>query len=462
MLWSVELRSPCNRYFGARAGARVRAGARATIIFFHVSKWKASQINRTGPHVKKFMRIVLVAVKPWVLHKNVRHVEAKLAPAKSCVSTDKWLDTVHVNRGGVLHNFRASSPPGERPSEPPPRPPPSAPRRRNILGDLVEPTPPPRGDSSDEEQEGSGVSVCAFSISTLRKAVTQKRKQERITGAKGRTQLLELLLAHRKLPGVAAAITSEHALDGQNVADLRRNWRKVSAAYHKPVSKMKLPEIIKYMYATAFHLSYDWSDVLQGKDTKKRISAACKDAAQPGQTDGSAPSGALPGKKKAPKKSQTKRAPPQRPEFDDNDLDIEDFPQAAAAPRPTYDLEAGRRILERRKQIQARRREEPLTVPARKKRSQPAPKPSSTSGQSRCNATLPSILVLGCVLSPFCCAYLGVARRGGSARPGRFGPYSLTGRFPARAWPPFSRWPDKLGPQGAANEIDFRRGGIGC
>ena len=41
--------------------------------------------------------------------------------------------------GGVLHNFRATSPPGERPSEPPPRPPPSAPRRRNILGDLVEP-----------------------------------------------------------------------------------------------------------------------------------------------------------------------------------------------------------------------------------------------------------------------------------------------------------------------------------
>ena len=285
--------------------------------------------------------------------------------------------------GGIVHNFRASSPPGERPSEPPPRPPPSAPRRRNILGDLVEPTPPPRGDSSDEEQEGSGVSVCAFSISTLRKAVTQKRKQERITGAKGRTQLLELLLAHRKLPGVAAAITSEHALDGQNVADLRRNWRKVSAAYHKPVSKMKLPEIIKYMYATAFHLSYDWSDVLQGKDTKKRISAACKDAAQPGQTDGSAPSGALPGKKKAPKKSQTKRAPPQRPESDDNDLDIEDFPQAEAAPRPTYDLEAGRRILERRKQIQARRREEPLTVPARKKRSQPAPKPSSTSSTVR-------------------------------------------------------------------------------
>ena len=39
--------------------------------------------------------------------------------------------------GGILHNFRASGPPGERPSEPPPRPPPSAPRRRNILGDLV-------------------------------------------------------------------------------------------------------------------------------------------------------------------------------------------------------------------------------------------------------------------------------------------------------------------------------------
>eukprot|EP01048_Picozoa_sp_COSAG05_P013675 COSAG05_NODE_1477_length_4781_cov_6.449381_4_plen_178_part_00 len=27
-------------------------------------------------------------------------------------------------------------------------------------------------------------------------------------------------------------------------------------------------------------------------------------------------------------------------------------------------------------------------------------------------------------------------------------------------WPPFSRWPDKLGPQGAANEIDFHRGGM--
>jgi hypothetical protein len=56
------------------------------------------------------MRIVLVAVKPWVLHKNVRHVEAKLAPAKSCVSTDKWLDTVHANRGGYFITFELAAP----------------------------------------------------------------------------------------------------------------------------------------------------------------------------------------------------------------------------------------------------------------------------------------------------------------------------------------------------------------
>jgi len=134
--------------------------------------------------------------------------------------------------------------------------------------------------------------VCAFQIAQLRKAITQKRKQLRVVGPKGKVQLQELLLGHKALPHVAQALDKDGIFETLSVPKLRRLWKQVADVYHKAVSKMSANQVIEYLYFTADQLNWDWTTVLQGRDTKKRVSKACANSAQPGDTT-SAPASIL-------------------------------------------------------------------------------------------------------------------------------------------------------------------------
>jgi hypothetical protein len=134
--------------------------------------------------------------------------------------------------------------------------------------------------------------VCAFQISELKKAITKKRKQLRVVGPKGKVQLQELLLGHKGLPHVAQALDKDGVFETLSIPKLRRLWKQVAEVYHKAVSKMSANKVIEYLYFTADKLDWDWTTVLQGRDTKKRVSKACENSAQPGDTT-SAPASIL-------------------------------------------------------------------------------------------------------------------------------------------------------------------------
>ena len=98
--------------------------------------------------------------------------------------------------------------------------------------------------------------VCAFQIAQLRKAITQKRKQLRVVGPKGKVQLQELLLGHKALPHVAQALDKDGVFETLSVPKLRRLWKQVADVYHKAVSKMSANQVIEYLYFTADQLNW--------------------------------------------------------------------------------------------------------------------------------------------------------------------------------------------------------------
>ena len=67
------------------------------------------------------------------------------------------------------------------------------------------------------------VKICAFKLGFLKEAITAKRKEMKVTGPKGRVALMELLEAHKRLPGVAEKMTDTGNLDSQSVAQLCTN-----------------------------------------------------------------------------------------------------------------------------------------------------------------------------------------------------------------------------------------------
>ena len=52
------------------------------------------------------------------------------------------------------------------------------------------------------------VRICAFKLGFLKKAITAKRKEMKVTGPKKRATLMELLDSHKGLPGVAPKMTA--------------------------------------------------------------------------------------------------------------------------------------------------------------------------------------------------------------------------------------------------------------
>lgn len=128
--------------------------------------------------------------------------------------------------------------------------------------------------------------VCRYKLPVLKKVITRMRKKMRIIGPKGTVALKELLTVHG---GVQEAEGS--------TATLRKRWSTVSKREHPPVSKMRLPDVIKYLYKTS-SAPFDWDySTLLTDGEKSRVGKRCREAPGVGEV-ATAPAGALPKRKR--------------------------------------------------------------------------------------------------------------------------------------------------------------------
>jgi hypothetical protein len=141
---------------------------------------------------------------------------------------------------------------------------------------------------------GDGIGrPCAYKVADLRKAVTAARRANGVTGPANRTQLMALGEAHADLDGRAATQVRRAYMEKSplTVPMLREMRTLIKAAFHPSVSGMSREQIIRYVYMTAKHLGWSWSQ-LEGRAVRKNQPRGCRGSAAPGRS-GEAPLRAL-------------------------------------------------------------------------------------------------------------------------------------------------------------------------
>jgi len=131
--------------------------------------------------------------------------------------------------------------------------------------------------------------VCELKISTLKKLITQKRKQAGLTGPhRTKASLVAVLNDHYNLLRRDKAIKSVEEFSTLKKPELARILKYVKKTYHPAVSRLAARQILQYVWATEASLGWDWPSAVSKAPAKKRISKACR------QSDGSVAGGRVP------------------------------------------------------------------------------------------------------------------------------------------------------------------------
>ena len=107
--------------------------------------------------------------------------------------------------------------------------------------------------SSDEEvpanpgpRRSQNVTVCAFRMGELRKAVVKKRRTEGVTNPGSKARMLMFIRQHSKLESLP------DDLDDMKLTQVRALHKQLVRKYHSPTpSKMTRDELLKYIYFSA-------------------------------------------------------------------------------------------------------------------------------------------------------------------------------------------------------------------
>jgi hypothetical protein len=138
--------------------------------------------------------------------------------------------------------------------------------------------------SSDEEvpanpgpRRSQNVTVCAFRMGELRKAVVKKRRTEGVTNPGSKARMLLFIRQHSKLENLP------DDLDDMKLAQIRTFHKQIVSNFHSPSpSKMTRDELLKYIYFSAHRLRWSWVAVLRKAPTKTRVTRSCLGSRAPG------------------------------------------------------------------------------------------------------------------------------------------------------------------------------------
>jgi hypothetical protein len=141
---------------------------------------------------------------------------------------------------------------------------------------------------------GDGIGrPCAYKIGDLRKAVTTARRANHITGPANREQLMHIGEQHADMKGdIAKQIRRNYMEQTPITVPMLRKMRSiVKESFHPPVSRLNRTDVIRYIYMTAKHLGWSWTQ-LEGRTMRKNQPRGCRGSAAPGR-DAEPPARAL-------------------------------------------------------------------------------------------------------------------------------------------------------------------------
>lgn len=129
------------------------------------------------------------------------------------------------------------------------------------------------------------VRVCAYTLSTLRKIITQKRRH--VAGLSPNDYLS--MHAHRLTSGGEEEIArfremlaKRPAQGGAKMTDKRRMIRGVKAKLHPPVTKLSRARAVEYIFGTAREMGWDWEPLFEQAPERKRVPKGCYKMRGPG------------------------------------------------------------------------------------------------------------------------------------------------------------------------------------
>jgi hypothetical protein len=136
---------------------------------------------------------------------------------------------------------------------------------------------------------GDGIGrPCSYKIGDLRKAVTAARRANHITGAANKEQLMLIGEQHADIPGKGGdRIRKAYMEQGsarRTVSDLRDMRSEIKDLFHHPVSRMSKDALIRYVYMTAKHLGWKWTQ-LEGLAQSRRQPRGCRSSKLPGRLE---------------------------------------------------------------------------------------------------------------------------------------------------------------------------------
>jgi hypothetical protein len=136
---------------------------------------------------------------------------------------------------------------------------------------------------------GDGIGrPCAYKIGDLRKAVTTARRANHITGPANKEQLMIIGEQHADIPGKGGdRIRKAYMEQGsarRTVSDLRDMRSEIKDLFHPPVSRMGKDALIRYVYMTAKHLGWKWTQ-LEGLAQSRRQPKGCRSSKLPGRLE---------------------------------------------------------------------------------------------------------------------------------------------------------------------------------
>ena len=129
------------------------------------------------------------------------------------------------------------------------------------------------------------VRVCAYTLSTLRKIITQKRRH--VAGLSPNDYLS--MHAHRLTSGGEEEIArfremlaKRPAQGGAKMVDKRRMIREIKTKLHPPVSKLSRARAVEYIFGTAREMGWDWEPLFEQAPERKRVPKGCYRMRGPG------------------------------------------------------------------------------------------------------------------------------------------------------------------------------------
>jgi hypothetical protein len=123
------------------------------------------------------------------------------------------------------------------------------------------------------------VRVCAYTLSTLRKIITAKRRQ--VAGLSVNDYLG--MHAHRilkpdkqhQIPEFHQHLKKKPSQGGMTMKKKRKFVSIIKSKLHPPVGKLDRKRAVEYIYGTAREMGWDWESFFENAPERKRVPKGC-------------------------------------------------------------------------------------------------------------------------------------------------------------------------------------------